>query len=250
MRIPFLGLLPPGAKRVLRRGISPFLSPDLNALATRFGSDKWNGHWYTQHYQEHFWDIRNKELNILEIGVGGFDDPYDGGKSLRMWKEFFLNSRIFGIDIQEKRLPQEARIEIHQGSQVDRPFLERLVREVMGGQLDIVIDDGSHMNAHVIETFEILFPLLSSDGYYVVEDLQTSYWPSFGGDSKNLGNPTTSMNFFKRLTDRLNHVEFADREYVPSYYDKHIVAMHFYHNMVFVRKGLNDEATNREVHQR
>jgi hypothetical protein len=26
--------------------------------------------------------------------------------------------------------------------------------------------------------------------------------------------------------------------------------MHFYHNMVFVRKGLNDEATNREVHQR
>lgn len=37
---------------------------------------------------------------------------------------------------------------------------------------------------------------------------------------------------------------------LSSYFDKHIVAMHFYHNIVFIRKGLKHEKTNHEVHQR
>jgi demethylmacrocin O-methyltransferase len=115
----------------------------------------------------------------------------------------------------------------------------------MNGQLDIVVDDGSHRNEHVIDTFKILFPLLSPGGYYVVEDLQTSYWSSEGGDSLNLNNPATSMSFFKGLADGLNYEEFERAGYTPSYTDQNIVALHFYHNMVFIRKGPNNEGTNR-----
>ena len=190
--------------------------------------------------------MRKQKLNILEIGIGGYEDPHVGGNSLYMWKYFFPNSQIYAIDLYEKKLPPASRIHIFQGSQVDRPFLETLVREKMGGRLDIVIDDGSHQNDHVVETFKILFPLLRSGGIYAVEDTQTSYWASEGGDSLNLNNPLTSMNFFKGLTDCLNHVEFERPGYAPSYYDKNMVAMHFYHNLVFVNKGPNNERTNRE----
>ncbi len=229
----------------MRRLVAPIIARRLNALAVLYQTDKWNVHWYTQHYQRHFWPMRRQALHILEIGVGGYDNLQAGGASLHMWKHFFPNSHIFAIDVEEKNLPREARVHIFRGNQVDRRFLERVVREDMAGRLDIVIDDGSHVNSDVIATFEILFPMMSPSGYYVVEDIQTSYWPYAGGDGTNLNNPATSMNYFKRLTDSLNYKEFAHESYEPSYYDRNVIGVHFYHNLVFVRKGPNDEGTIR-----
>src|SRR6266478_2576211 len=59
---------------------------NLKALATLYGSDKWRQHWYAPHYETHFASLRRKRLNILEIGIGGYDDPELGGNSLRMWR--------------------------------------------------------------------------------------------------------------------------------------------------------------------
>jgi len=46
------------------------------------------------------------------------------------------------------------------------------------------------------------------------------------------------------LIDGLNHEEFIDYKYKPSYFDKHIISMHFYHNLAFIYKGLNNEGSN------
>jgi len=84
-------------------------------------------------------------------------------------------------------------------------------------------------------------PKTEDGGIYVIEDTNTSYWPEYGGDSNNLDNPSTSMNFFKKLTDCLNHREFLIAGYKPTYFDENIVAIHFYHNIIFLYKGKNDE---------
>ena len=90
----------------------------------------------------------------------------------------------------------------------------------------------------------------------VVPDARFKRWENFGegnvylssltkvGGSLNLNDPKTMMNFFKRLVDGLNHEEFLNPEYSPSYFDKHIVAMHFYHNLVVIYKGENNEGSN------
>jgi len=182
-------------------------------------------------------------LNVLEIGIGGEDKPNSGGASLRMWASYFPKSIIRGVDIYDKSFLQGDRIQVYQGSQADAAFLEGLIARI--GAPDIIIDDGSHRNEHVLRTFEILFPLLGANGIYVVEDLQTSYWPDMGGSSDDLNAPHTSMAFFKSLADGLNHAEFIRPGYVPSYYDRHIVSMHFYHNLAFIYKGQNDEGSNR-----
>jgi len=213
---------------------------NLRALATVYYTDKWNDHWYAQHYERHFAPLQKKPLTILEIGVGGEDDPEGGGGSLRMWRTYFPKGRIYGIDIFDKSLHNERRIKTFHGSQVDEEFFDKVVAEI--GRPDIVIDDGSHRNEHVIKTFHKLFPLLSDTGIYVVEDTQTSYWPGWlGGSSEDLNSQKTSMGFLKSLVDGLNYEEFARHGYTPSYFDKHIVAMHFYHNLVFVYKGMNEE---------
>lgn len=216
---------------------------DLPALAAYFGTDKWGGHWYARHYQTHFAPLRRRRLRILEIGVGGFDDPRRGGESLRMWKAYFPNASICGLDVADKSAHQESRIKTVVGSQDDEAFLQRLSREQ--GPFDIVIDDGSHFNAHVIRSFQILFPLLSDGGLYVVEDTQTAYWQDFGGAPPGDATAPTSMNLLKGLADLLNHREFPRQPgWQPGYVERHVVAIHFYHNLVFVRKGLNDEPSN------
>jgi demethylmacrocin O-methyltransferase len=234
------------AKRTFYSVYSLFCRRSLTKLAIAFGTDKEGSHFYSKHYQHHFEPYRQKKLNVLEIGVGGYKHPKRGGESLRLWKAYFPKSKIYGIDIYDKSFHNEDRIKTFVGSQVDEEFLKRVVSEI--GTIDIVIDDGSHLNEHVIKTFKILFPLLSPRGLYAIEDLQTSYWDEVKGEkwggSPDLTAPHTSMNFLKSLIDGLNFEEFPVDTYKPSYFDRHIVGMHFYHNLAFIYKGVNNEGSN------
>jgi hypothetical protein len=231
--------LPPAVRRRLAPLAKTVYKNNLNQLALHFRTDKWGKHWYTQHYQRYFHHLRNKPLNILEIGVGGYEDSATGGESLRMWKTYFPKSRIVGIDILDKTHFREHRIDIRQCDQTDEKALRALVDEY--GGFDIIIDDGSHLNEHVIQTFHILFPLLRPSGIYSIEDTQTSYWPGWGGGIKS---PKSQMAFFKDLADGLNHIEYPLENYSPTYFDKHIVEMAFFHNLIILRKGDNDEKSN------
>ena len=215
--------------------------PDLVQLATLHRTDKWGRHWYAKHYETHFAPRRLDPVTLLEIGVGGYDDPAKGGESLRMWKAYFPQARIFGIDIADKAAVEEDRIRVFRGSQDDPAFLDRVVAET--GPLDIVIDDGSHRNDHVIASFQALFPRLREGGIYAVEDTQTSYWPTYGGSLENEA-PHTTMGLFKRLADGLNHAEWIRPGYEPTFLDRNVRSLHVYHNMVFVYRGRNDEESN------
>jgi hypothetical protein len=236
-----------GLKKIVPNSVRHRLAPaakiyyrnDLSHLAMLFHTDKWGLHWYTQHYQRYFHPLRKKRLNLLEIGVGGYQNSAKGGESLRMWKAFFRNSHIVGIDLCDKTHFSEPRIDIRQCDQTDAKTLCNLSTEY--GGFDIVIDDGSHLNEHVITTFNILFPLLRSDGIYAIEDTQTAYWPTWGG---GINNPQSSMQFFKGLADGLNHVEYPVENYTPTYFDKNIVEMTFFHNLIIIRKGNNTVESN------
>lgn len=230
--------------------------PSLIELAIKHGTDKHGpakigtdggtipGHKYCGHYDHHFRPFRHREnITVLEIGVGGYDDPTKGGESLRMWKEYFSKAQIVSLDYYDKAPLQEDRIRIYQGSQDDPKLLQRIYED--HGGFDLIIDDGSHCNEHVIASFKILFPLLKMGGIYAIEDLQTSYWKhTFGGSSTELSSPSTSMGYLKSLVDGLNHAELDLPDYKATYFDKHITSLHFYHNLAFVYKGDNDEESN------
>lgn len=229
----------PRAFRLLRewhrRAIARRYHGDLVALAEYYGTDKWNDHWYAEIYAEHFRAVRDRPLNVLEIGVGGFDNPASGGASLRMWKAYFTKGQIHGIDIHDKKAVEERRIRVWQGSQVDSEFMSAVFAAI--GRVDILIDDGSHMNAHVIATFQQCFPLLADDGLYAVEDVQTSYWPEYGGHARAHDDPGTTMGFFKQLTDGLNRSEMPEGARAPGRFDGSVRAVHFYHNLIVIEKG-------------
>jgi len=220
--------------------IAFFFGGNLKLMATFYMTDKWNSHWYAQHYESLLKKDRRNKINILEIGVGGYDDPRQGGGSLRMWRAFFPHGHVYGVDIFDKTPHNQRRIKTFQGSQADPVFLDKIAMKI--GKIDIIVDDGSHLCEHVIFTFQHLFPHLADDGVYIVEDTQTSYWADHGGNEMDRNDLTTSMGYFKGLVDGLNWEEYRGN-YSPTYLDLNVRSISFYHNLLVIRKGANREGS-------
>lgn len=135
---------------------------------------------YLPIYEKYFAGRRGQPVRFLEIGVAQ-------GGSLQLWRKYFgANAVIFGVDIVKQcRTVADPDVQVRIGSQRDPLFLKAVVEE-MGG-VDIVVDDGSHQASDQRITFETLFPLLSDGGVYIVEDLHTAYWFSYGGGLRRTG---------------------------------------------------------------
>jgi hypothetical protein len=206
---------------LIQRGVAPVFRRSLTALAIVYWSDKAGGHKYTSHYERHFRHLRKRPVRLLEIGIGGYDSPTWGGASLRTWRDYFRRGEIHGLDIYEKRIA-EPRIHVHKGDQSDGDFLRRLGDEY--GPFDVIIDDGSHINAHVRASFNALFSdYLTPGGFYVIEDLETAYDPAYGGG--DAGHPGTSVELVKAMVDEAN---VAPRR---------ITGVHVYRGIAFIEKG-------------
>lgn len=201
---------------------------ELGRLAVRFGSDKWGAvHWYTPHYEQHFHRMRDDPVRLLEIGIGGYADPTKGGGSLRMWQHYFRRGLIHGLDIVPKKVRGQ-RIRTVCGDQNDPAFLAELGERL--GPFDIVIDDGSHVNEHVATSFGVLFEYVRPGGCYVIEDLQTSYWPGYGGVADS--SPGTTVGLLRKLVDSL-HDENDQRHGVAG--------VHVYRNLAIIDRTAGSE---------
>ncbi|MEV4496195.1 hypothetical protein AB0J84_10880 [Micromonospora arborensis] len=213
---------------------------DLADLAVRFGSDKWGARWYAGQYERFFHAYRDRPVRILEIGIGGFQEADRGGASLEMWKRYFPRALVFGIDIEDKRFLETQRLRTFRGNQADPEFLSKVLEET--GELDIVIDDGSHFCSDQIKSFEFLFPRLAAGGLYVIEDMETSYWPGFGGSSSDFSNPSTGVGYLKEMVDGLNYEALmSDTTYRRRPTDRSVVGIHFFHSMAIIEKGINED---------
>jgi hypothetical protein len=154
----------------------------LTRLAIRHGSDKFGAHLYTPHYHQILAHLRDRPIRLLEIGIGGYDSEQAGGSSLRMWADYFPVASIVGLDLEKKSFAMPARVIIEQGSQADRSTLAGIAQR--HGPFDVIIDDGSHMPAHILTSFDELYPTMTADGIYIVEDTQLSFRPEVGGGNE------------------------------------------------------------------
>jgi hypothetical protein len=221
--------------------ISENLDP-LTRLAIRFGSDKFGAHLYTPIYHSMFGHLRELPLRILEVGIGGYDKAKAGGASLRMWAEYFPCAKIVGLDIAAKDLALPPRVTTVTGSQTDPGLLQRLLDQ--HGPFDIVIDDGSHLVAHVLATFRFLYPRLDAGAIYVVEDTQTSFTPSAGG---NAGGQDTIFSLAHSIVLSMHklegHLVAHDRPNLAIFGDI-TKQVSFYRNLIVFERGDNTYPSN------
>lgn len=185
---------------------------------------KWSH--YFEIYDRHFSRFRDKEINILEVGV------FHGG-SLRMWKNYFgAKARIYGIDINPlcKQLEEE-KITIFIGSQSDRKFLQEVAAAIQS--IDILIDDGGHYMSQQIITYEELFPHISDKGVYLCEDLHTSYQIKFGGGYRR---KHTFIEYSKRFIDDINAYHSEQKALKVNYFTQTADSLHYYDSILVIEK--------------
>ena len=138
---------------------------ELCDLALEYGVDKTPqlGHSYTPYYHELFKDKKDSIKKVLEIGI-------QAGASLFMWRDYFPNAEIYGIDIQSTKL-DFIRIHCFQYDQSDAKQLQNFI-DTVGGDFDLIIDDGSHRSDDQIFTANFLRKYLSPNGTYIIEDVK------------------------------------------------------------------------------
>ncbi len=137
----------------------------LFELGKKHKTDK-ETHGYLPHYAERFQGKRRFSISLLEIGVMN-------GASLRMWRDYFPSGIIYGIDIEPKFLISEERIQCFAGRQENKGFLREVLRET--GELDFIIDDGSHRGIHHVVSFNTLWTFVKPGGWYCIEDAVTIF---------------------------------------------------------------------------
>lgn len=132
---------------------------------------------YLEIYEKYFASLMDEEVKLLELGVAS-------GQSMVMWRDYFVNGTIAGLDLFPKYQPEEgeSRIRIYQGAQNNTKLLTAIAQEIAPNGFDIIIDDCSHIGELTKISFWHLFTHhLKPGGVYVIEDWGTGYW---GGPRK------------------------------------------------------------------
>jgi SAM-dependent methyltransferase len=192
---PFLGLL----LKVLRRSPLP-VSPidtlctdnisrdaarELEFLFNKHGSDKGWDHKYHYLYGSLLGPRRHHALRILEIGLGTNNPNLIStmgkngipGASLRAFRDFLPNAKIFGADIDKPILFKEDRIETYYVDQTNTASFDDLLFSLGMEGFDLVIDDGLHAPNANIATLAFALRILKPNGWFVVEDIKTESLP-------------------------------------------------------------------------
>ena len=209
--------------------------PSLSELGHSSGTDKGWVHGYLALYEPHLAPWRAAPLRLLEVGVRD-------GDSLHLWDAYFThpNASIFGAGIGHSS--KDSRI-LH----ADQGRTRDLIRLARAGPWTVVIDDGSHLPEHQLQTFVRLFPTLVAGGLYIVEDIETSYWrrgaPIY---SYRVSGRVDVVDMFRRAIDGVVYREFlcdgsaasvaASTPVFSAEVDAMIASVSFIRNSILVRK--------------
>jgi hypothetical protein len=193
---------------------------NLTELANHFKSDKGTHlgappHRYTYLYDLLFRPLKDKQFNLLEIGlavggpeVGGPAERTVTSPSIQMWLTYFSKARVFGFDISDFSHISDPRFTFIRGDVGSEADLNRLASSAEA--FDVIIDDASHASYHQQLAFKTLFPKLGPGGLYIIEDL---HWqpPAFEGVLPKV--PKTAqflIGFFEKQEYIQNNLLSAD----------------------------------------
>lgn len=164
----------------------PFKITPLCDIMRNSGSDKGgylNGqHNYTTYYYKLFENVRHEQLNIFELGLGTNNITLPSnmgingvpGASLRGWKMFFKNSKIYGADIDRDILFQDDNIQTFYCDQTSEYEIKNMWKNpfLFSTQFDVIVEDGLHNFEANICFLKNSIHKLNINGVYIIEDIR------------------------------------------------------------------------------
>lgn len=154
---------------------------ELCEIMQRNKSDKHSlVHNYTKVYSFLFNEIKDKSINLFELGIGT-NKPHlpsnmgingTPGASLRGWRDYFINAQIFGADIDLDILIDEERIKTFYVDQKNPAVIRSLFdNDLKNVEFDIIVDDGLHEFEANRDLILNSIHKLKKGGIHITEDL-------------------------------------------------------------------------------
>jgi predicted O-methyltransferase YrrM len=161
----------------------------LDRLFYHYGSDKADifkktekkSHGYSKFYKQKIEKLKNRKINILEIG------SYSGA-SAAAFAKYLPKSNIFCFDINISNFEYKSN-KIHVfGIDIKNPkkiikTLNKIAYQFKIKEFDIIIDDGSHNLSDILIALKFFFKHLRRKGLYVIEDFKH---PNYYQYNKNI----------------------------------------------------------------
>jgi hypothetical protein len=142
-------------------------------------SDKSTTHNYHIVYSYIFDKMGDKNMNILEIGLGTNNPSIVSsmgvygrpGASLYSFREYLPNANIYGADIDKDILFESERIKTCYVDQLDAKTFENISTNFGNIKYDLIIDDGLHSIGANFNTLLFALKNLNENGWIVIEDI-------------------------------------------------------------------------------
>ena len=210
----------------------------LDQIALKYRTDKgMKYHGYTNIYEHYFHPLKDKPIVLLELGIGSVESLNREGESILMFREYFSKGKCYAIDNDPDKVARNT--DCFLCDQTDEKELTHIISVI--GNPCIIIDDASHIQKNTIKSFEILFPLLKSGGYYCIEDSVTAYWPSWGGDADVFNQKKDTIVTY--MVAMCHYINLKRQEtfnppqniHVPTWIQQ-IDSIHFHHSQIIIKK--------------
>lgn len=135
---------------------------DLNNPNHLIGTDKNTIHSYIDYfYESEFIKYKDKSINLLEIGMSS-------GGSLFLWRQYFANAKIYGLDIMDVLRPQYKNLKNTEYI-INNAYDINIMNSLPN--FDIIIDDGPHSLDSQLFTLINYSKKLNSNGILIIEDI-------------------------------------------------------------------------------
>jgi hypothetical protein len=224
--------------------------PSFTEILIASGSDKFHRHHYERYYENWLRTFRHKpQTKILEIGA-------EAGRSLKVWSDYFsYPEKIMGLaygeasDGVEESSSNLKAVSVYRGDQSKKETMDYLISK---GPWDIIIDDGSHVPSHMIFSLFSLWNSVKPGGLYIIEDLETNYWPDgtkvFDYEMKNQGigagpeySTVSKIQQIQQVLISRRSTGAAELSVMPG--DEEICAIEWGMNCVAIKRCSEKEAT-------
>jgi len=195
-------------------------------------NNKIKAHAYAKFYAEFFKNLRNDNLNILEIG------SFYGNASAALFF-YFKNSMIFGADINpDMYLYKSKRVKNFFLDNSERLSLDKnLIKKKI--EFDIIIEDASHMLKDQIISLFMLFKVLKPGGIFVIEEID---FPEKKLDMRQDQHPPDLKSILKNILSQKEFFSNYVKDEEKNYFLKNYKSIDFfkgnYNEIVFIKKKI------------
>jgi len=153
----------------------------LEELVDNSRTDKNTTHSYLPLYQKLLVSKKETAKNVLEVGIGDYNQGVTNGGSIKLWHDYFTNANVYALDICPLErvwngIKNNDRILIYSSTDAYNNdfFITHLLNKNIN--FDFMIDDGPHSLESMIQFIKLYSQIMTDDGIIIIEDVQSWIW--------------------------------------------------------------------------